>query len=193
MPFEDMSLMRSIPTATVVDISDATLMADVFPKLVYREGVKYMRTGRKNSIKLYAPGSTFEIGKGNVLKDGTDVTIIACGIMVAKAMEAATALAEQGINAAVIDMFTVKPLDVELVTEFASKTGAVVTAENHSVNGGLTEAVARALMENKPVPAEHVAIDDRYGQVGSQDFLEKEYGLTAEHIMEVAKKAIARK
>jgi transketolase len=90
-------------------------------------------------------------------------------------------------------MFTVKPLDVELVTEFASKTGAVVTAENHSVNGGLTEAVARALMENKPVPAEHVAIDDRYGQVGSQDFLEKEYGLTAEHIMEVAKKAIARK
>lgn len=193
MPFEDMSLMRSIPNATVIDISDTVLMEDVFPKLVYRKGVKYMRTGRKDSVKLYAPGSTFEIGKGNVLCDGTDVTIVACGIMTAKAMEAAIRLKEEGISAAVIDMFTVKPIDGELLEEFAAKTGAVVAAENHSSNGGLTEAVARSLMETKPVPMEHVAIDERFGQVGPQSFLEEEYGLTTAHIIEAAKKAISRK
>ncbi len=193
MPFEDMALMRTIPDATVVDISDNVLMEDVFPKLVYRSGVKYMRTARKESIKLYAPGTVFEIGKGNVLRDGTDVTIVACGIMVAKGMEAAQRLSQEGISAAVIDMFTVKPIDAELIEKYAAKTGAVVCAENHSVNGGLTEAVARTLIESRPVPMEHVAVDERFGQVGPQSFLEEEYGLTAEHIYECAKRAVSRK
>lgn len=193
MPFEDIALYRTIPDATVIDVSDCNLLKDIFPKLVYMDGVKYLRTGRKISVRIYSPDSSFEIGKGNVLTRGGDVAIIACGIMVTKALDAAKLLEADGISATVVDMFTIKPLDRELVLELAGKTGAVVTAENHSVNGGLTEAVCRALSEGRPVPVEHVAVDDLYGQVGSQGFLEQEYGLTAEHIAAAAKKAISRR
>lgn len=193
MPFEDVALYRTIPTATIIDMTDAAMFNDVFKKLPYVSGVKYVRLGRKNGPSVYDEGSEFEIGKGVVAREGKDVTIIACGIMVAMAMEAAARLAEEGINAAVIDMFTIKPLDKELVAEYAKKTGAIVTAENHSVNGGLTEAVCRATAESFPVPVKHVAIDERYGQVGPQDFLEKEYGLTPEHIMAEVKAVIACK
>jgi len=113
--------------------------------------------------------------------------------MVSKALAAAKALAAEGVSAAVIDMFTIKPLDEELLVKYAKKTGAVVVAENHSVNGGLTDAVCRVLAESCPVPARHVAIDNLYGQVGPQDFLEKAYDLTPEHIAREAKAAVACK
>lgn len=193
MPFEDIALYRTIPTATIIDMTDAAMFKDVFKKLPYLPGVKYVRVGRKSGPAVYADGSTFEIGKGNVLREGKDVTIIACGIMVAMALEAANRLAEEGINASVIDMFTVKPIDKKLVIEYAKKTGAIVTAENHSANGGLTEAVCRAVADECPVPVKHVAIDDLYGQVGPQNFLEKTYDLTPEHIIAEVKAAIERK
>lgn len=193
MPFEDMGIYRTLPGATIVDITDDVMCEDIIRQFKDMKGVKYMRVGRKASYKMYEPGTKFEIGKGNVLREGKDVTIIACGIMVGEAMIAAEELAKDGIEATVIDMFTVKPLDEDLVIEYAKKTGAVVTAENHNRFGGLTSAVAECLAIKAPTPLEYVAVEDVFGQVGAQDFLQKEYGLTAEHIVAQAKKAISRK
>ncbi|MBQ4369383.1 MAG: transketolase family protein, partial [Oscillospiraceae bacterium] len=134
-----------------------------------------------------------EIGKGNLLREGADVTVIASGIMVAEALKAAEMLAAEGISARVVDMFTWKPMDDELVGRCAAETGAIVTAENHNVYGGLGAAVAEALGKTVPAPMEMVGIQDRFGQVGTEDFLRKEYGLTPEEIVAAAKRAIARK
>lgn len=116
-----------------------------------------------------------------------------CGIMVAKALDAAATLEEEGISAAVVDLFTVKPLDAELVLSYAKKTGAVVTAENHNHIGGLTSAVTALLAAKLPTPVEYVAVEDVFGEVGPQDYLEKQFGLTAEHIVSQVKAVIARK
>ncbi len=147
-------------------------------------GVKYIRVGRKHNMKMYEDGSTFEIGKGIVVKeDGSDAVIFACGIMVAKAMEAAEKLAQEGVKVTVVDLFTVKPLDEEIVLKYAEKTGAVVVAENHNKIGGLTSAVCELVG----------AVEDVFGEVGPQDYLEERFGLTVEHIIEKTKAAIARK
>ena len=194
MPFEDMALYRAVPGAYVFDITDAAMLEDVLTQCKDIHGVKYIRVGRKNNKKMYADGSKFEIGKGIVTKeDGTDAVIIACGIMVAKAMEAAEMLKKEGIHVTVIDMFTVKPLDEELVLKYAALAGAVVTAENHNKIGGLYSAVADLLCRKNPVPMEYVAVEDEFGEVGPQDYLEERFKLTAEHIVEKVKAAIARK
>jgi transketolase len=133
---------------------------------------------------LYAEDEVFTLGKGKVLKDGTDVTIIALGaILVPEAIKAAALLEEQGISAAVIDMHTVKPLDEDLVLSYAKKTGAVVTAENHQIAGGLGAAVANLLSTHYPTPMEMVGIHDEFGQVGTQAWLQTYYKLTAEEIV----------
>ena len=142
---------------------------------------------------MYAEGNTFEIGKGVVLREGADVTIIAAGYMVGKAMKAAEMLAEKGIQASVIDMFTIKPIDAELVAEYAKKTGAIVTAENHNKFGGLYSAVSECLAENCPVPMGRVAVEDEFGEVGPVDYLAERFGLTPEHIVAEAEKVIAKK
>ncbi|MBR5708837.1 MAG: transketolase family protein [Oscillospiraceae bacterium] len=193
MPFEDMGVLRSIPGITLIEPCDPVAVADIVSQLADVYGVYYMRMARKSSIAVYEPGSTFEIGKGNLLRNGTDVTIIASGIMVAEALKAASALESDGVSARVVDMFTWKPIDVELIADCAEKTGAIVTAENHNIYGGLGAAVSEAVVRSCPVPMEFVGVTDRFGQVGTEDFLRVEYGLTAENIAAAAKRAIERK
>ena len=193
MPFEDVAMYRALPGATVVDMADSAQMEDVLPKLVKLPGVKYLRVNRKSNDQVYAAGSEFEIGKGVVLREGADVTIIAAGYMVGKAMKAAGMLAEKGIQASVIDMFTIKPIDAELVAEYAKNTGAIVTAENHNKFGGLYSAVSECVAETCPVPMGRVAVEDEFGEVGPVDYLAERFGLTPEHIVAEVEKVIARK
>lgn len=193
MPFEDIAIMRAIPTMIVVEPSDTVIAGEIFKMAEQTEGIFYIRFTRKSAMQLYEEGSTFELGKGNVIRDGKDVTIIAAGIMVEEGVKAVDLLAKEGISARLIDMFTIKPLDEELVLRSARETGAIVTAENHSIIGGLSSAVADTLSQNDPTPLEKVGVEDRFGQVGDVNFLKKEYGLTAENIAQKAKKAIARK
>ena len=193
MPFEDMGVLRSIPDITLIELTDPVMVSDIVNQLADAYGVFYLRMARKNAVGIYEDGSTFEIGKGNLLRSGTDVTIIASGIMVAEAMKAADILAAEGVSARVVDMFTWKPMDVELVKKCAEETGAIVTAENHNIFGGLGAAVAEACVKTVPAPIEMVGIMDEFGQVGTEDYLRKAYNLTADAIVEAAKKAIKRK
>ena len=193
MPFEDMGVLRSIPGITLIEPSDPVMLADVLTQLAGVYGVYYMRMARKNTAALYEEGSTFEIGRGNVLLDGSDVTIIASGIMVVEALRASAMLRTERISAGVVDMFTWKPIDIKLVESCAQSTGALVTAENHNVVGGLGSAVAEAVASTVPAPIEMVGVKDRFGQVGTEEFLREEYSLTATDIVEAARKAISRK
>lgn len=142
---------------------------------------------------LFDESYQFEIGKGVVLKDGADVTLVATGIMVSKAMEAAEALAADGISAAVVNISTIKPLDQQLIIEMAQKTGAMVTCEEHNIYGGLGSAVAEVLVEHCPVPMARVGVEDSFGESGLPDQLLEKYGLTAANIADKAKAVIGRK
>lgn len=193
MPLEDITLIRAIPGSRILDISDGEMIYDIIKKTAYMDGFTYIRTPRKASRALYAEGSEFTIGKGIVVKEGSDVTIIASGIMVAEALEAAKLLSAQGVSAAVIDMFTVKPLDEALVLEYAEKTGCIVTAENHNATGGLGGAVAELLAQKRPTVQEFIGVGQRFGEVGPMSYLKEQFGLTAEDIAEKARRAIARK
>jgi len=193
MPFEDMGVLRSIPGITLVEPTDEVMLADILKQLAGLYGVYYLRMVRKNAVAVYREGSTFEIGRGNVVIDGKDVTIIASGIMVFEAHKAAAMLKEEKISARVVDMFTWKPIDAKLVEQCAVETGAFVTAENHNIISGLGSAVAECAAQTAPVPIEMVGIKDSFGQVGTEDFLRAEYKLTAAAIVEAAKRAIARK
>lgn len=193
MPFEDIAIMRSIPEMTVVEPSDTIIARQIFEEVAKAEGMHYIRFTRKNAAQLYEEGSTFTIGKGNVIKEGTDVTIIASGIMVEEGLKAVELLKEEGISARLVDMFTIKPIDSELIIKCAQETGAIVTAENHSVINGLGAAVAEVVNDNCLIPLEKVGVQDLFGQVGDVEFLKETYGLTAADIANKAKKAIARK
>lgn len=193
MPFEDVALYRVLPGATVIDITDPTMLISVLRQCKDRPGVKYIRVGRKQLARVYKDGSELPIGKAVTLREGTDVVIFAAGIMIHEAMQAARVLDGAGISAAVVDMFTIKPLDAEAVEAYARKTGAVVVAENHNRNGGLYSAVADVLAERCPVPACCVAVEDEFGEVGPQDYLQQRFGLTADHIVSQVKAVLARK
>lgn len=181
MPFEDVALYRALPNATVIDITDVPMLVDVLKQAKDLPGVKYIRVPRKESYPVYAEGTHFTVGKANVVREGKDAVIIACGIMVHEAMQAAEMLEKQGISAAVIDVFTIKPLDVELVRAYAEKTGVVVTAENHNKIGGLTSAVQDAVC-GMALKFGYVAVEDEFGEVGPQDYLRKRFDLTCDHI-----------
>jgi transketolase len=181
MPFEDVALYRALPNATIIDITDVPMLVDVLKQAKDLPGVKYIRVPRKESYPVYAEGSHFTVGKANVVREGKDAVIIACGIMVHEAMQAAEMLEKQGISAAVIDVFTIKPLDVELVRAYAEKTGVVVTAENHNKIGGLTSAVQDAVC-GMALKFGYVAVEDEFGEVGPQDYLRKRFDLTCDHI-----------
>jgi len=193
MPFEDMGVLRSIPEITLIEPADNVILEDVIRQLVELKGVFYIRMARKNAVSVYKEGSNFHIGRGNTLIDGTDVTIFASGIMVYEALKAASILQTDGISARIVDMFTWKPIDSELVENCARITGAFVTAENHNVIGGLGSAIAEASSALRPVPIEMVGVKDRFGQVGTEDFLREEYELTTTDIVAAAKRAIERK
>lgn len=193
MCFEDVAMMRTVPGACLVDISDGTMLHAFLQQTKDRPGVTYLRMPRRDLPDIYAPDTVFKEGKGLVLKDGTDVTLVGCGIMVGTCLQAAQLLAQEGISARVVDIVTIKPLDTELLTACAQKTGAVVTAENASVIGGLGSAVAETLTETKPVPVFKVGIKDRFGCVGTEAVLRQKYGLTAQDIVQQAKAAVKHK
>ena len=193
MPFEDVGALRAFNGMTIVEPSDNAMLKDLLRQLVELKGMFYIRMARKQMTKLYEDGSTFEIGKGNLLRDGKDVTIIATGIMLAEALEAAKLLEAEGISARVVDMFTIKPIDEELVIRCAKETGAIVTAENHSVLNGLGSAVCDVLCEKYPAPVEKVGVRDMFGEVGPVDYLKRRFNLTAADIAARAKLAVARK
>jgi len=193
MPFEDMGVLRSIPDITLLEPADNVILEDLVRQLAVEKGVFYIRMARKNTVSIYKDGSRFNIGRGNLIADGADITIFASGIMVHEALKAAETLEEDGISARIVDMFTWKPIDRELVEECALATGAFVTAENHNIVGGLGSAIAEAAAQACPVPIEMVGVKDRFGQVGTEDFLRKEYELTAEEIVAAAKRSIERK
>lgn len=193
MPFEDIGSLRSIPEITIIEPTDSTMLRDMVRQTAKIHGIFYIRLSRKNAVKVFAEGSTFEIGKAAKIKAGTDVTLIASGICVDESIKAAELLEKQGISAAVLNIFTIKPVDREAVEEAARKTGAVVTVENHNINNGLGSAVAEVLAETYPVPMERVGIQDRFGQVGSVEYLKEQYGLTAENIAEKTRNVMQRK
>lgn len=186
MPFEDMALYRAMPEATVYDITDVPMLVDTLRKTKDMPGVKYIRVPRAASYQIYADGSSFTPGRGVVVREGKDVLIVASGIMVQEALEAAKVLESEGIEAAVIDPVTVKPLDEELIREWAKKTGVVVTAENHNRIGGLTSAVEDVLI-GMPLKFGHVAVEDTWGEVGPLDYLRERFDLTSDHIARVVR------
>jgi len=193
MPFEDVAMYRVIPGAAIFDAVDSVQLQDILLKTKDRPGVTYIRTPRKNSVAVYEAGSEFEIGKAAVLRDGTDVTIIAAGIMVAVALKAAETLAAEGISAQVVDIVTIKPLDEATILACAKKTGAVVTAENANINGGLGGAVAEFLSKNHPTIMRIVGVEDRFGQVGEEGYLREVYELTSAKIISKVHEVIAIK
>ena len=184
---EDIALMRTIPGMVVMCPSD-NVEAKAAVKAAYEyDGPVYLRFGRL-AVPVFHDEETFQfqIGKGEVLRDGTDVAIIATGLMVDEAVKAGSALAAKGINAMVINMCTIKPLDEELVIEAAKKCGKIITCEEHSIIGGLGEAVSALLCEKCPTPVRRIGVNDVYGFSGPALDLLKEFGLSAEHITEVA-------
>ena len=190
---EDIALMRAVPNMTVIVPADGVETKQVVMAAAEHQGPVYIRLGRPKVPVLLGDDYKFEIGKGVVLKEGTDVTLIGTGIMVSKAMEAAELLAADGISAAVVNISTIKPLDNALITEMAQKTGAVVTAEEHNIYGGLGSAVAEVLVETCPVPMARVGVEDKFGESGLPDELLEKYGLTAANIAAKAKAVVAKK
>ncbi len=193
MAFEDVAMMRAVPEMTIVEPTDLAMLENLMPKLTHREGMAYIRLCRTCTENIYSPGSDFDIGRAALLRQGGDLSIIAAGREVIEALRAAELLRAQGIEARVLDMFTIKPLDREAVLAAARDTGAIVTAENHSIVGGLGGAVAETLAAELPVPVEFVGVRDQFGEVGSTEYLMERFGLRAEHIVRAAKKVLARK
>ncbi len=189
--FEDIALMRTIPGAVVMSVTDSYMFKNLLKQVKDIYGIHYFSGIRKNAYQIYDENETFEIGKGKVVKDGTDITIVACGIMVMEAVKAAEELEKDGISAAVIDMFTIKPIDKELIIKYAEKTKGFVTAENHNIIGGLGSAVAEVLVENCPKILKRVGVADRFGQVGTLDYLQAEYRLTSDEIIKKATEVLS--
>ena len=190
---EDVAVYRVLPNFIVIVPADAVEAEKSVDVIARHKGPVFMRLTRGGVPVIFDDSYKFEIGKGKVLKEGKDLTIIACGPLVAESLRAAEHLEKNGINARVINMSTIKPLDNDLVLKCAKETGAIVTAEDHSIIGGLGGAVAEFLAENYPVPLERVGVKDKFGESGSPAELYKKYGLTAENIAESAKRVIKRK
>ena len=193
MPFEDVALFNALPHATVIDASDPACLVSVLKQSINRPGIKYIRVGRKQYARIYEDGADLTIGKAVTPRDGTDVVIFAAGIMLNEAMKAAASLEAQGLSAAVVDCFTIKPIDADAVEAWARKCRAVVVAENANRHGGLYDMILEVLAERCPVPAACVAIEDEFGEVGTQGYLMERFGLTAAHIAEQVKAVVERK
>ncbi|MBS0275764.1 MAG: transketolase family protein [Proteobacteria bacterium] len=190
---EDMAAFRAIPGMTVISPADPIEMKLATRAMLEFKGPVYMRTGRSPAKRVFGDDHKFEIGKGHIVRDGKDVTIVACGVEVARAVEAADLLAAEGIDARVVNMATIKPIDKQLLIRCAKHTGAFVTAEDHNILGGLGGAVAESLAATMPCPIEFVGVKDAFGASGEPEELAEQFGLTAPHIAEAARRAIARK
>jgi transketolase len=190
---EDMAAFRAIPGMTVISPADPIEMKLATRAMLEFDGPVYMRTGRSPAKKLFGDDHTFEIGKGKIVRDGKDVTIVACGVEVARAVEAAEMLAADGVEARIVNMATIKPIDSELLSRCAKHTGCFVTAEDHNIHGGLGSAVAESLAGSHPCPIEYVGVKDVFGASGEPEELAEQFGLTAPFIAKAAKRAISRK
>jgi len=190
---EDIALMRVIPNMTVLCPADAIETEKMMDAAMEINGPVYIRLGRSDVPFLFNEDYKFEVGKATLLKSGLDVTIIATGMMVGAAIEAADLLKAEGISARVLNMGSIKPIDIDAIEDAAIKTGAIVTAEEHSIIGGLGGAVAEVLCEVAPVPMERVGVKDIFGQSGKVGALMEKYELTPKDIVIAAKKAIKRK
>ncbi|WP_445623720.1 transketolase family protein [Lacticaseibacillus paracasei] len=177
--YEDVGTLRTIPDIVICDAADETQMRWIIKAFSEVKGIHYVRGNRKSVRAVYKPGSEFELGKGNVVRHGSDYLIVAAGQLVSEALDVADRFEEHGLTADVIDMFTIKPLDSALLLKRMAHKKAVITIENHSVIGGLGSAVAEVMAENQiPIPLKKIGCMDRFGQVGTPDFLQEEYGLT---------------
>jgi transketolase len=193
MAIEDIALATSFPNFTVLVPADAPATKAATKAMFEHEGPVYLRTGRPKVPVVYKDGIDFKIGRAIQLRDGKDLTIIACGLMVAAALEAAAILSNDGIQARVLDMHTIKPLDKDAIERAAQETGAIVTAEEHLLQGGLGASVARTVSERYCVPMEFVGIRDTYAESGKPQQLFEKYGLTPNHIRTAAERVLERK
>ncbi|MDY4574974.1 MAG: transketolase family protein [Intestinibacter sp.] len=190
---EDIAIMRAVPNMTVLVPCDAVETEKMIFEIVNHKGPVYVRLGRSAVPQVFGEDYDFELGKGVILREGADATIIACGIMVNEAINASKLLKSEGINVRVINMSTIKPIDEELIIESAKRTGAIVTVEEHNVVGGLGSAVSEIVSENYPVLVKKIGINDVFGQSGKPKQLMEEYGLTVENIINKVKEAIKAK
>lgn len=190
---EDIAIMRVVPNMTVLVPADATETEQAIRAAVNINGPVYIRLGRLALPVLFDETYKFAVGKANIVREGSDVTVIACGLMVGPAIEAADQLADENIKVRVINMGTVKPIDRDAIVKAAAETGAIVTAEEHSIIGGLGSAVAEVLTQTQPVVQEMVGIKDTFGESGPPAELLEKYGLTAKEVAAAVKRAIERK
>ncbi len=190
---EDLAIFRAIPNMVVISPADALEVMQATKAILDYDGPVYMRTGRSPSPRILAVDYQFEIGKGKILHQGNDVTIVACGVLVARALDAAMLLEKEGIAARVVNMSTIKPIDKALLVQCANETGCFVTAEDHNVLGGLGSAVSEVLAQEAPCPVAFVGVNDCFGESGEPDELAEKYGLTAKHIVEAVHSVVKRK
>ena len=192
MSLEDMGVVRSIPGLVIFEPTDTVQLQAAMPVLHAYEGPVYMRMNRKEFPTVFPEGYRFDLFKADLLRAGTDVTILAAGLMVSESLQAAETLAAEGISCEVINVHTIKPIDRETILASAKKTGVIVTAENHNVIGGLRSAVLEALAHD-PVPVWSVGAEDRFGEVGKLPYLKEALGLNAAHVAAVVREAVQHK
>lgn len=190
---EDIAIMRAIPNMTVIVPADAAETGKAIRAAAEYKGPVYIRLGRNKVPAVFQDDYFFEIGKGSEVASGSDMTFVTTGLMTAQAIKAAELLGKEGISARVVHIATIKPLDTEIILKAAEETGAIVTAEEHSIIGGLGGAVAEFLAENHPTPLKRVGVHDRFGTSGKAEELIKYFGLTPEDLADTAREVIARK
>lgn len=190
---EDIGMMKMLPNMTVIVPADFNQTKQATIAIADHQGPVYLRFGRPSVPIFVKPDAKFEIGKADLVLEGTDVTIIACGHLVWKSIEAAKQLAEKGISAEVINMHTIKPLDEAAILKSVKKTGCIVTAEEHMINGGLGDSVAQVLTRNYPVPQEYVGVNDSFGESGTPDELMTKYGIDTANVVNAAQTVLGRK
>jgi len=190
---EDLACFRAIPGMTVISPADAIEMAQATRAILEFDGPVYMRTGRSPAPRIFGDEHKFEIGKGQVLRDGRDLTIIACGVEVSRALTAWETLKAEGVRARVVNMPTIKRIDAGLIRKCAKETGAIVTAEDHNIHGGLGSAVAEVLAASVPCPVEFVGVKDVFGASGEPEELAQHYEISAPFIAEAARRVLKRK
>lgn len=190
---EDLAAFRAIPGMVVVSPADPFEIRQATEAILEYDGPVYMRSGRSKSRRILSDDYRFELGKGRILRDGSDVTIVACGVEVARALDAAEILQKEGISARVVNMSTLKPIDSDLLERCAKETRCFVTAEDHNIYGGLGGAVAESLAQTSPCPIEMVGVHDTFGESGEPDEISEKYGLTGPHIAQASRKVLGRK
>ncbi len=193
MSMEDIGIMRTIPNMVIIEPIDEWQLRKAIPTIMEHDGPVYLRLNRGVNESVYDENYKFKLGKGDILREGKDVAIVASGFMVVKSLKAAERLKADGIDAAVVNIHTIKPIDSELLIDLANKTGAVVTVENHSIIGGLGSAVAEVLIENAPVKMKRIGVKDCFGEVGKKDYLLERFDLTPEKIAEQTKSLVINK